>query len=147
MLAMMHAIDQKGEKQQKTQFSEEEFFQVASRFFYIDSITPKGKIQTHICIGINGQQELANSAQFHLLAAFCYEAIFTDFEKKTSPIDSVFEFHRKEISEIILKDSKRNRISFYQHVLFQKMVSDAVFQEALLKYYELNRYNLPFEIL
>jgi hypothetical protein len=146
LLAMMHAIDQKGEGQQITQFTKEELFTVASRFFLIDSITPKGKIQTHICIGINGQQELANSAQFHLLAAFCYEAIFTDFEKQTSPIDSVFEFHRKEMSDIISKDSKRNRISFYQQLLFQKMASAAVFQEALLKYYELNRDNLAFEI-
>jgi hypothetical protein len=147
LLAMMHAIDQKGEGQQKTQFSKEELFTVASRFFLIDSISPKGKIQTHICIGINGQQELENSTQFHLLAAFCYEAIFTDFEKQSSPIDSVFEFHRKEMSDIILKDKKRNRISFYQQLLFQKMASNAVFQEALLEYYESHRGDLPFEIL
>jgi hypothetical protein len=147
ILTMMHAIDQKGEGQQKTHFTKEELFTVASRFFLIDSITPKGKIQTHICIGINGQQELANSAQFHLLAAFCYEAIFNDFEKQSSPIDSVFEFHRKEMSEIILKDKKRNRISFYQQLLFQKMASAAFFQQALLEYYESHRGDLPFEIL
>jgi hypothetical protein len=147
VLTMMHAIDAKGVGQPKAQFSKAQFFEVASRFFLIDSISPKGKIQTHICIGINGQQELENTAQFHLLAAFCYEAIFTDFDKEVSVIDEVFEIHRQELSEIILKDKKRNRISFYQQVLFQKMASDAVFQEALLKYYELNRDNLAFEIL
>lgn len=146
VLTMMRAIDAKGEGQPKAQFSKAQFFEVASRFFLLDSISPKGKIQTHICIGINGQQELVNSAQFHLLAAFCYEAIFTDFDKEVSVIDEVFEIHRQELSEIILKDKKRNRISFYQQVLFQKMASDAVFQEALLKYYELNRDNLAFEI-
>jgi hypothetical protein len=146
LLTMMRAIDAKGVGQPKAQFSKAQFFEVASRFFLIDSISPKGKIQTHVCIGINGQQELANSAQFHLLAAFCYEAIFTDFDKEVSVIDEVFEIHRQELSEIILKDKKRNRISFYQQVLFQKMASDAVFQEALLKYYELNRDNLAFEI-
>jgi hypothetical protein len=61
-------------------------------------------------------------------------------------IDQVFEKNLKEISKQILGDKKRNRISFYQQVLFQKMASDAVFQEALLKYYELNRDNLAFEI-
>ena len=147
VLTMMHAIDAKGVGQPKAQFSKAQFFEVASRFFLIDSISPKGKIQTHICIGINGQQELENTAQFHLLAAFCYEAIFTDFDKEVSVIDEVFEIHRQELSEIILKDKKRNRISFYQQVLFQKMASDTVFQEALLKYYELNRDNLAFEIL
>jgi hypothetical protein len=146
LLSMMNAIVQKGEGQQQTQFSKAQFFEVASRFFLIDSITPKGKIQTHICIGINGQQELANSAQFHLLAAFCYEAIFTDFDKEVSLIDQVFEQHRMEISEQISSGKKRQAIHFYQQLLFQKMASDAVFQEALLKYYELNRDNLPFEI-
>lgn len=147
VLTMMRAIDAKGVGQPKAQFSKAQFFEVASRFFLIDSISPKGKIQTHICIGINGQQELENTAQFHLLAAFCYEAIFTDFDKEVSVIDEVFEIHHQELSKIILKDKKRNRISFYQQVLFQKMASDAVFQEALLKYYELNRDNLAFEIL
>ena len=148
VLTMMRAIDAKGVVgQPKAQFSKAQFFEVASRFFLIDSISPKGKIQTHICIGINGQQELENTAQFHLLAAFCYEAIFTDFDKEVSVIDEVFEIHHQELSKIILKDKKRNRISFYQQVLFQKMASDAVFQEALLKYYELNRDNLAFEIL
>jgi hypothetical protein len=147
VLTMMRAIDASGVGQPKAPFSKAQFFEVASRFFLIDSISPKGKIQTHVCIGINGQQELANSAQFHLLAAFCYEAIFTDFDKEVSVIDEVFEIHRQELSEIILKDKKRNRISFYQQVLFQKMASDAVFHDALLKYYELNRDNLAFEIL
>jgi hypothetical protein len=81
------------------------------------------------------------------LAAFCYEAIFADFDKEVSVIDEVFEIHRQELSKIISKDKKRNRISFYQQVLFQKMASDAVFQEALLKHYELNRDNLAFEVL
>lgn len=146
VLTMMRAIAANGVGQPKAPFSKAQFFEVASRFFLLDSISPKGKIQTHICIGINGQQELVNSSQFHLLAAFCYEAIFTDFDKEVSVIDEVFEIHRQELSEIILKDKKRNRISFYQQVLFQKMASDAVFQEALLKYYELNRNNLAFEI-
>lgn len=147
VLTMMHAIDAKGVGQPKAQFSKAQFFEVASRFFLIDSISPKGKIQTHICIGINGQQELENTSQFHLLAAFCYEAIFADFDKEVSVIDEVFKTHRQELSKIISKDKKRNRISFYQQVLFQKMASDAVFQEALLKHYELNRDNLAFEVL
>ncbi len=146
LLSMMNAIDASGVGHPKAQFSKAQFFEVASRFFLIDSITPKGKIQTHICIGINGQQELANSAQFHLLAAFCYEAIFTDFDKEVSVIDEVFEIHRQELSEIILKDKKRNRISFYQQVLFQKMAKDVLFQKALLEYFESHRGDLPFEI-
>jgi hypothetical protein len=146
LLTMMQAIDQNGEGQQQTQFSKEELFTVASRFFLIDSITPKGKIQTHVCIGINGQQDLENSVQFHLLAAFCYEAIFTDFDKEVSLIDQVFEQHRMEISEQISSGKKRQPIHFYQQLFFQKMASDAFFQDALLKYYELNRDNLAFEI-
>lgn len=146
VLTMMRAIDASGVGQPKAPFSKAQFFEVASRFFLIDSISPKGKIQTHVCIGINGQQELANSAQFHLLAAFCYEAIFTDFDKEVSVIDEVFEIHRQELSEIILKDKKRNRISFYQQVLFQKMAKDVLFQKALLEYFESHRGDLPFEI-
>ncbi len=146
VLTMMRAIDASGVGQPKAPFSKAQFFEVASRFFLIDSISPKGKIQTHVCIGINGQQELVNSAQFHLLAAFCYEAIFTDFDKEVSVIDEVFEIHRQELSEIILKDKKRNRISFYQQVLFQKMAKDVLFQKALLEYFESHRGDLPFEI-
>jgi hypothetical protein len=71
VLTMMRAIAANGVGQPKAPFSKAQFFEVASRFFLLDSISPKGKIQTHICIGINGQQELVNSSQFHLLAAFC----------------------------------------------------------------------------
>lgn len=146
LLTMMQAIDAKGQGSPKAQFSQAQFFEVASRFFFIDSIAPDGKIQTHICIGINGQAELEKSAPFELLAAFCYEAIFTDFDKEVSVIDQVFEQHRKEISEQIIRGKKRQPLHFYQQRLFQKMAKDVLFQQALLAYYQIHRANLAFEI-
>lgn len=147
ILALMDAIDAKGTFNRKTQFTKDQYFEVASRFFLIDSISPKGKIQTHICIGINGQEGFENHEQFELLAAFCYESIFLDFEKENSVVYGVFEETIKAIKTQLPKDKKQINLALYQQLLFQEMARNKAFQEVLLMYYNLNKDNLPFELL
>jgi hypothetical protein len=147
MLAMIHAIDQKEDRQQITQFSEEEFFQVASRFFYIDSILSVASFQTHICIGINGVNQTKNQKDLTLLAAFSYEAIFSDFNREASLIDQVFEKHKQELEQK-MKSGEINKtdIEALRKDLYARMAQDIVFQKVLLDAYHQNEANLAFKL-
>lgn len=128
-------------------FNEQELFQVAARFFYIDSVFADSTFQTHICIGINGVDQINSKKDLTLLAAFCYEAIFTDFDKEVSAIDQVFEKHKKELTQKI-KSGENNMadLKALRYELYTLMAKDHVFQKVLLDTYDQNKFNLAFKI-
>ena len=147
LLTMMSAIDAKGQWPNKTQFTNEEFFQVASRFFYIDSILTDASFQTHICIGINGVNQINDQKDLTLLAAFCYEAIFADIEEELSLIYSVYEKHKNGL-ELKMKSGEINRanIEAVRNEMYRLMSQDPVFQSLLLDAYQQNKANLAFVV-
>ncbi|MFM6994385.1 MAG: hypothetical protein ACKOWO_04615 [Sediminibacterium sp.] len=147
LLTTMSAIDAKGGVSNKAQFTKKEFFQVAARFFYIDTILSDASFQTHICIGINGVAQISAKKDFTLLAAFCYEAIFTDFNKEVSVIDQVFDKHKKDLEQK-MKAGEINMtdLDALRNELYIRMSQDADFQKALLEIYEQNKSNLAFKV-
>lgn len=147
LLTTMSAIDAKGEGAIKTQFSEKEFFELAARFFFIDSILADTSFQTHICIGINGVNQINDQKDLTQLAAFCYEAIFSDFDREASVIDQVFEKHKNELEQK-MKSGEINKadIEALRNELYTRMAQDLVFQKVLLVAFDLNKANLAFKI-
>ena len=147
LLTTMSAIDAKGEGASKTQFSEKEFFQVAARFFFIDSIFDDSTFQTHICIGINGVNQINDQKDLTQLAAFCYEAIFSDFDRETSVIDQVFEIHKNELEQKMKSgESNKTDLDALRNELYTRMAQDLVFQKVLLEAYAQNKSNLAFKV-
>lgn len=147
LLTMMRAIDAKGELPNKAQFSEKEFFQVAARFFFIDSIFDDSTFQTHICIGINGIDQINDQKDLTQLAAFCYETIFSDFDREISLIDQVFEKHKNELEQKMKSgESNKTDLDALRNELYTRMAQDLVFQKVLLDAYAQNKANLAFKI-
>jgi hypothetical protein len=147
LMAMMEAIDNKVKGTEKTQFTEEEFFQVASRFFYIDDILSDTSFQTHICIGINGVNQTKAQKDLTLLAAFSYEAIFSDFDRDASVVEQVFGKHKKELEQKMQSgEFNKADLETLRNDLYTRMAQDLVFQKVLMDAYHQNKENLAFKL-
>lgn len=130
----------------KTSYTSDELMEVASRFFYCDALLEDSSVQAHICVGINGIAEAKWDKDYTLLAAFCYEAIFTDFENDDSSIYSAFEME-KEGAEKAMKAKLSDGEDYLLAVrwgLFERIKSNPTIQSKLVAYYERNQANLPF---
>lgn len=126
-----------------------ELMEVASKFFYCDAVLPDTSIQVHVCIGLNGIKEATWEKDYTLLAAFCFEAIFNDFDKDISEIWESFLAKKSEAG----KKYRSNISTLDQYLLdvrldlFDRMKQDEILKKALLNYYELNKTNLAFRII
>jgi hypothetical protein len=130
-------------------FTMEELMEVASKFFYCDQVNSDTIIQSHVCIGINGVSETSWKKDYTLLAAFCFEAIFNDFEKETSQISELYGSEKK-MSCNQFRGSITTLDKYLEDVkmdLFKRMKNNTILKEELLAYYELNKNNLSFKII
>lgn len=129
-------------------FSSTELMEVASLFFYCDKVFPDTTIQSHVCIGLNGITEANLQKDYTLLEAFCYEAIFNDFEKDVSVIDDSYS-RNKRIACLKYKSTINSLDQYLLDVrkeLFELMKNDSILKESLLNYYERNKNNLSFQL-
>lgn len=127
-----------------------ELMLVASKFFYCDKIIEKDTaIQSHICIGINGQKEFKSNRDLTVLEAFCFEAIFNYLVKRKGPL-----FY-KEFYNYLGKVGKEKKSDFkdfdsylldVRKLIYNKMQHSKALEAALLKYYHQNKNNLNFII-
>ncbi len=130
-------------------YTTKEVMDVASKFFYCDLVTPDTLVQAHVCIGLNGVKEAVWEKDYMLLAAFCYEAIFTDFENQPSKVWEKFvakkeEAGKKYLSEITSLDQYLLDV---RQELFEQMKNDQILKNVLLDYYDANKTNLAFRMI
>lgn len=132
----------------KKTFTVNELMEVGSMFFYCDALLPDTVVQSHVCIGINGIKEAQFDKDYTLLAAFCFEAIFSDFDKDFSPIDKAYSDEKKMASEKFKKDitTLDKYLLDVRLDLFKRMKSSAVLKKEFLAYYRLNAKNLAFRL-
>ncbi len=129
-------------------YSESEVMEVASKFFYCDKVNPDTSIQFHICIGLNGVQEANWDKDYRLVEAFCYEAIFTDFDNDTSQLISKFAAELNQVN----KAFKPMITSFNQHLndvkleMFSRMKNEIALKLVLSTYFANNQENLAFMV-
>ncbi|MDX2361763.1 MAG: hypothetical protein QNK23_13220 [Crocinitomicaceae bacterium] len=129
-------------------YTVDELMEVASKFFYCDKIFQDTTVQAHVCVGLNGIKEANWDNDYTLLEAFCYEAIFNDFDKDSSKIWTSFS-SLKDLSVQKYKAEIKSLDQYLENVkleLFDQMKKDEVLKEELLAYYELNKNNLAFKI-
>jgi hypothetical protein len=126
-----------------------ELMEVASKFFYCDKVNPDTSVQSHVCIGINGLKETKWKKDYTLLAAFCYEAIFNDFDKDISKISESYDFEKKKSCEQFRKNitSLDKYLEDVKTELFYKMKTNTTLKKELLRYYEANKDDLAFKII
>ena len=133
----------------KTQtFSKRELVEVASRFFYCDKVNPDSSVQAHVCIGLNGQRESNWQKDYTLLEAFCYEAIFSDFDQETSPIDLAFTQNKAKVCQKNLPhfSSDDAYLIKVREDLYRKMFKDKRLQKSLMNYYHLHQDDVAFRL-
>ena len=133
----------------KTTYNIDELMEVASKFFYCDKVLPDTMIQTHVCIGLNGITEANWDKDYRLIEAFCFEAIFNDFDREISEID---ESYSSNIERARLKfNPSIKALDLYllevRKELFDLMKNDDVLKQSLLMYYEQNKNNLSFRLI
>ncbi len=130
-------------------YSSEELMEVASKFFYCDQVLPDTIVQAHVCIGLNGIKEAVWDKDYTLLAAFCYEAIFSDFDNDPSAIWDSFVAEKATASQ----KHKPVMTSLDQYLLdvrldlFERMQHNEILKKKLSDYYELNKTNLAFKVI
>jgi len=132
----------------KKSYSIVELMEVASKFFYCDKVLPDSSIQSRVCVGLNGVKEANWEKDYTLLEAFCYEAIFNEFDSEDAKIWDIFISKKQESSQHF----KMNITTLNQYLedvklaVFESMENDEVLKQELLDYYKLNRGNLAFRI-
>ena len=132
----------------KTVYDREILFEVASRFFYCDQVNPDSTVQAHVCIGINGLKDSSWKSDYTLLAAFCYEAIFNDFDQKHAGLDLAFSSNKLSAMEENKShlSNKEEFLIFVREGLYEKMSKDKHLQKVLLSYYKKHQKDLSFRI-
>lgn len=129
-------------------FSKRELVEVASRFFYCDKVNPDSSVQAHVCIGLNGQRESNWQKDYTLLEAFCFEAIFSDFDQETSPIDLAFTQNKAKVCQKNLHhfSSDDAYLMKIRKDLYRKMFKDKRLQKSLMNYYHLHQDDVSFRL-
>jgi len=132
----------------KTQYTQDELMEVASKFFYCDKVLPDSTIQAHVCVGLNGIKEAQWKKDCILLEAFCYEGIFNQFDNENSQIWDTFVAEKKNSADKF-STAITSLDQYLQEVkleLFERMKNNETLKTELLAYYEMNKHNLAFEI-
>lgn len=131
-------------------FSVDELMDVASKFFYCDGISKKDTlIQSHICVGINGTNDLQSKKDLTLLEAFSIEAIFECINGKNKPqFYTDFFTYKKRVSEEQRKTFKDfdSHLKLIRNLCYERMKNNEDLKRKLLGYYHKNRNNLNFLI-
>ncbi len=135
--------------QREKTYTVEELMEITSKFFYCDQVNPDTSVQMHVCIGINGLNETNVEKDYTLLAAFCYEAIFSDLDNDDSQIRNAYVSEKKESCEQFRKNitTLDKYLEDVKLDVFSRMKSNSTLKEKLLAYYELNKNNLAFVIV
>jgi hypothetical protein len=132
----------------KTVYDSKTLFEVASRFFFCDRVNSDSTVQAHVCIGINGVMDIPWDRDYTLLAAFCYEAIFNDFDQEFSLIDVAFTENKSEATQENRAhlNNKEEFLMLVRNDLYSKMAEDQRLQKILLTYYRKHKADLCFRI-
>lgn len=130
-------------------FNQNELMEIVSKFFYCDEVNPDTSIQSHVCIGLNGLKETKWKKDYILLEAFCFETIFNDFDKDSSIIYNSYLLEKSNSIQYFKKNiiSLDNYLENVKHDLFKRMKTNLILKQELLRYYEINKDNLPFKLV
>lgn len=111
-------------------------------------MNPDSSVQAHVGIGLNGQRESNWQKDYTLLEAFCYEAIFSDFDQDTSRIDLAFTQNKAKVCQKKLPhfSSDDAYLMKVRKDLYRKMFKDKRLQKSLMNYYRLHQDDVPFRI-
>ena len=117
----------------------------AAKFFYPDSVHPNGGIQSHICVGFNGFQDLTDVRSV-MMEAFCWSVIQPHTFTNSSALLDEFSKAIKLAGELQLSSDAQTKLKRYQGVVWGYMSQSKVLRELLLAEYEKKKHLLTFTV-
>lgn len=118
---------------------------VAARFFYPDEVLPDGRIQAHICVGINGVVDMQGGRDL-AVEAFAYAAIFHDLLAPRGGLDAEFQATKRLVNAMDLSSDPATRLHRAQGVMWAAMLRSARLRHVLLAEYARAQSYLPFRL-
>lgn len=119
---------------------------VAARFFYPDSILPNGRIQSHMCAGINGIVDMQGGRD-PAVEAFAFSALFHELDAPKFYLDGDFGEAARLVNAMDLSSDPTMRLRRAQGAMWALMVRSEKLRQVLLTEYERTRSHLPFRIV
>jgi len=131
----------------KGKYSVEELMNIASKFFLVEK--QGEKFGTRVCVGINGLNKISNKKDYTLLEAVAFDAIFDRIMQFDKPEPEFMSKQSEYLNNAIKKlDSiqEKTYLNLMRKELFESMKNDSDLKQQLLKFIEINKENIPFEI-
>jgi hypothetical protein len=110
---------------------------VAARFFYPDAVLPNGRIQSRVCVDINGMLDMQGGRDL-AVEAFAYAAIFHDILVPKFYVDADFDEANRLVNAMDLSTDPGTRLRRAQGAMKLRQV--------LVAEYERARTYLPFRV-
>jgi hypothetical protein len=118
----------------------------AAKFFYPDSIYTDGRVQSHICIGINGFQR-EREGRSVMIEAFCWSAIEPHvMTTEPTPLFAEYDKAKALAEELQLGSDVHVKLTRYQGVVWAQMSQSKLLRELLLAKYEKQKHVLTFTV-
>lgn len=123
-----------------------ELQRLAVRFFYPDTVTEDGKLAGHICVGINGLEDLDWDRDV-LVEAFVYATIFRALREENYGLQEEFREALEAAQDLALSRDEETRITRAQGVVWALLARSDSIREMLRDSYELREAYMPFQIV
>ena len=131
----------------KEKYSVEELMNIASKFFLAEKHGKK--FGTRVCVGINGLDKIITKKDYTLLEAVTFDAIFDRIMQFDKPEPEFMSKQSEYLNNAIKKlDSvqEKTHLNLIREELYKSMKNDSDLKQQLLKFIEINKENIPFEI-
>jgi hypothetical protein len=114
----------------------------ATKFFFPDSIYSDGRVQSHICQGVNGFNKEPRDSRSVMMEAFTWSAI--EPHALSGDLHDVFTQACKLANDLQLGSDPQTKIKRYQGVVWAYMSQSKVLRDLLLSEYEKKKHLLTF---
>ncbi|HET7229361.1 MAG TPA: hypothetical protein VFJ16_05130 [Longimicrobium sp.] len=123
----------------------DEVMSVAVRFFYPDDIRPDGYIQTHVCIGLNGVEDLQRPRDV-VLEAFIFSTVMPAILDDSSAVSREYRRAKEQMNRADLSSDRAVRLTRAQGLMWALMAQSGALREVLWASYREHAAMLPFVI-
>lgn len=139
-------INSELEIDKKPTYSFERVMDIASNFVMIDKLTNQGNYGVKICTGINSLEKTQLNRNVGI-EAFCFNAIYSYFQKNKSTFSDLVKEQIVTISKLELGVDEQERILRAQGALMILLFNNERFREIILNAYKEHQEIFPFRIL
>jgi len=126
--------------------TESDLQRLAVRFFFPDAVTDEGRLSGHICVGINGLEDIEGDRDV-LVEAFVYATIFRALRKERYGLDEEFRAALEAAQNLALSVDEETKILRAQGAVWALLARSENIRNMLRESYQMRETYLPFQIV